>query len=790
MFKNYFKVALRNFIKNKLNFSINTFGLAVGFAASIIIFLFVRNELTYDDFHENSESIYLVYKERITPTGTQITRDTWLPMAEALRNDYPSIKNAARIWDDDNSWVQVEGNRFQENITYADPALFEIFTFPLLEGDLSTTFADINSAVISQEVAVKYFGETSPIGKSITLNYETDYIIRGVLDEIPQNSTIEIDILVPCESAAFYEENKENWDSSWLSTFIQLSEGNTAESLETQFPQFVAKIWGEELNTSMNLKLTHLPDLYNEITDANTYAYILLGISVVILIIASINFMNLTTARSIERAREIGMRKVLGAFRRQLIGQFLNESLVVSILALFLGIGLLELLLPVFNTYYDLSLSINYLSHFGTISGLFALAVIVGLISGFYPALVISRFQPSESLKGQLKSSPVGRKLRYALVLTQFCLAIILIIGTGVMWNQVQYMKNANLNFDRENVIAIPVRPSDFENREQAQVSLEAFKNELRQYSGIKSVASSTHIPGRWPGWFTFAYPTDRDDSQRLRIRRSFVDAHYFDTYGISFAEGRNFSEQLATDADNSMIINETALRDIGWNSAKGRQIRVGETIYNVIGVVKDYHFQSLASEMAPILHFYRPSDHGVHRVFSVKMTGGNGVTTLDYIKEKWQTLDPSRAFEFFFVDENFDRLYENENRLSAVTSSFAILAIMIACLGLFALASLIVTQRTKEIGVRKILGASVLGIVLLLTGVFTRLVGLAFILACPISYFAANKWLADFAYRTDLGIEIFMLAGLLSIVISFFTVSYHSVKAALANPVEALRYE
>ena len=396
MFKSYLKIAFRNLLKSKVFSFINVFSLSIGIACCILIFLFVRDEWSYDDFHENSESIYLVYKERITPTGTQITRDTWLPMAEALKNDYPSIKNAARIWDDNNSWVQVEGNRFQEKITYADPALFEIFPFPLLEGDLSTTFADINSAVISKEIAVKYFGETSPIGKSITLNYETDYIIRGVLDAIPQNSTIEIDILVPCESAPFYEENKENWGSSWLFTFIQLSEGSTAESLEPQFPQFVAKIWSEELNTSMNLKLTHLPDLYNEMTDANTYAYILLGISVVILIIASINFMNLTTARSIERAREIGMRKVLGAFRRQLIGQFLNESLVVSILALFLGIGLLELLLPVFNTYYDLSLSINYLSDFGTISGLFALAVIVGLISGFYPSLVISRFQPSE----------------------------------------------------------------------------------------------------------------------------------------------------------------------------------------------------------------------------------------------------------------------------------------------------------------------------------------------------------------------------------------------------------
>ena len=789
MFKNYFRVAIRNFLKNKLHSGINISGLAVGFAASIMIFLFARNELTYNAFHENAKSIYLVYKERITPTGTQITRDTWLPMGEALKNDYPDITNAMRTWDD-NDWVTYEGKKFQENVTYADPSLFDIFSFPLVAGDPAALFSDINSAVISQEIAKKYFGEENPIGRTITIDYRTDYVVRGILEEIPQNSSIQIDILVPVESVPFYEENKENWDGSWLSTFVQLSDDASAASLEDQFPKFVAKIWGEELNKSMNLKLTPLLELYNELTDANVYAYILLGIAGIILVIASINFINLTTARSIERAREIGLRKVLGAFRHQLVKQFLNESLILCALALVLGICLLEFFLPVFNSYYDMSLVMNYLGNLDTLLALLGLGLVVGLASGLYPALYISRYLPSESLKGKLKSSSAGLRLRYGLVITQFCLAIILIIGTTVMWKQIRFMKNANLDFDKENVIAIPVRRSDFENREQAQLALETFRNEVERHSGVTSVASSTHVPARWPGWFVFAYPTDRDDSQRLRVRRSFVDANYFDTYGIEFLEGRNFSEALATDAEESMIINETALRDIGWPSAKDRQVRVGDTVYNIIGVVKDYHFQSLASKVAPVLHFYRPPDNSVHRVVSVKMAAGNVSPALDYIRERWQELDPTRAFDFVFVDENFDRLYENENRLAAVASSFAVIAIIIACLGLFALASLMVTQRTKEIGVRKALGASVGNIVLLLTMVFTRLVGIAFVIAAPIAYLAAKGWLGDFAYRTNIGLEVFIAAGLLSLIIAFLAVAYHSIKAALANPVESLRYE
>jgi putative ABC transport system permease protein len=395
MFINHLKVAIRNLLKNKVHSGINIFGLAVGFAASLVIFLFANNELTYDAFHKNAESIFQVYKERITPTGTQITRDTWVPLARELKRQYPSIIEATRFWTN-TDWVQFRDRRFQENVAYVDPSFLKIFTFPLVQGDANSVFSDIHSVIISQPMVEKHFGDEDPIGKTITINYETVYTIRGVLEEIPQNSILQMDFLVLTESAPDYKEIVDSWRNSFLSTYIQLSQGASPAALEAQLPGFVTKIWDEELNKSMILRLTPLLGLYNELSDANTYAYILLAIACVILFIASINSMNLTTARSLERAREIGLRKVLGAFRHQLIKQFLNESLIISALALVVGIGLLEFFLPVFNSYYDISLKVDYLGN---------------LLAGF-AAIAVAAFTVSfQSLKAALTN--LVKALRY-----------------------------------------------------------------------------------------------------------------------------------------------------------------------------------------------------------------------------------------------------------------------------------------------------------------------------------------------------------------------------------------
>jgi putative ABC transport system permease protein len=351
-------------------------------------------------------------------------------------------------------------------------------------------------------------------------------------------------------------------------------------------------------------------------------------------------------------------------------------------------------------------------------------------------------------------------------------------------------MRDANLNFDEGNLLAIPMEISDFESEEQGRRGMEVFRNSVQQRSDITSLSASTHVPGNWPGWFTFAYPDVNDDSRRLRLRHALVDENYFETYGIEFVEGRNFDRNLSTDAEESIIINEAAGRDFGWPSAMGKQVRLGDTHYNVIGVVKDYNYLSLANELSPVLHRYRPTEHSAHNFLTVRLNSSDPPATLRFIESQLSQLDPGRTFDYFFVSENFDRLYENENRLFTLAGLFAILAIIIACLGLFALASLVVTQRTKEIGIRKVLGAEVPSLVFMLSKRFVMLVGAAFLVACPLAYYLINQWLSDFAYRTQPGLDVFVIAGTLALMITFITVSTHAIKAALANPVESLRYE
>jgi len=712
MFENYLLVALRNFKRSKLHSTVNVLGLALAFAAAILIFLFSRNELSFDAFHEKADSIFLIYKERITPTGLQDSYDTWVPMAQALKSEYSTVLNATRFFQNE-AWVSVGGKRLQEEITYVDSSFFEIFSFEIAGPN---SFADLNSAFLSKKMAVRLFGHEDVIGKNLNLNYTTDYVVRGILQDYPENSSLSPEFVVPFRSIEDYDRLATNWGSSFIYTFLQLAETNKPASLEMQFPNFVTKNWNSEANKGMKLKLLSLLDWHDAQTGARQYAYILLGVAVMILSIAAINFANLTTALSFERAREIGMRKVLGGSRWQLVSQFLCEANFLSLIALAIGIFFVHFSLPYFNNLYELSLQAPGLVSVLDFLPLAGLALLIGSISGFYPALVISGFRPAKSLRGELKTSPGSLKVRSGMVITQFALAIILMVATAVMQQQVKHMKDGNLNFNRERVLSVVVRGTDFKDRDAATVRLESFKNELRAHSNIHSVASSTHIPGRWPGWFTFVYPSDRDESQRLRHRVAFVDEHFFKTYQIEFTRGRNFSRELQTDEEESVIINEAALRDFGWHDTETKQIRIGDNHYNIVGIVSDYHYETLASEVAPVIHRFRSSENGVHRIVSVKLGEGEVASTLEFIRESWQRLDPERTFEYSFVGDNFDREYTSEERLSTVTKAFTTLAIIVAGLGLFALSSLIIKQRTKEIGVRKTLGATTFEVVFLIS--------------------------------------------------------------------------
>ena len=790
MLKNYLKITLRSLQKHKGYAMINVAGLSLGIAAATLIFLFARNELTYDRFHADADDIYLVYKERLTQAGTQPTYDTWVPLLERMQAEFPAIANGTRVVNEQ-EWIEHDGQRFEETIDYVDPSFFEIFNFPLQRGDTANPLPHNNAVVVSQAIATKYFGDDDPIGKVITIDYQVDYTVAGVLAEVPDNSLLQPEILVPIRSAPEYDVFVDRWDVSFLETYIKLSPEASVEALTAQFPAFVTSIWDEETAARTHFKLLPLLEAHDTFTGNRDYAYILLIIALATILIACINFVNLATARSLERAREIGLRKVLGAVRGQLIAQFLGESVLMGMFALVIGIALTEVLLPFFNALYDLDLAL--LNDPLSAVGLLGLGLVVGLLSGGYPAIFLSRFQPAQSLRGTFKTSRRGLRLRHTLVVVQFALSIVLIAGTGVMWSQVQYMKHRDLAFDQDNVIVLPVELDDFADAEDAAERLTTFKDELTRLSDVRSVSSSTHVPGDWSENYIFIRPEGGDDDKPVRLRWAAVDAQFFDTYDIEFIEGRNFIEGSEADRRESVIINEAALRDFGWTESEGKFIRPGTQGTNevqVVGVVRDYHFQSLQDEVAPILHIYRPPDGSVHDLISIKIQTTDVTATVNAIGALWQALDPTRPFDFFFVDENFSQLYRVQDRLVTVASAFAILAILIACLGLFGLASLMVAQRTKEIGMRKVLGASASRITLLLSKDFTKLIVVAFVVGAPVTFLAMNRWLENFAYRVEIAWWIFLAAGLTALLVAFLTVSYQAIKAALANPMKALRHE
>ncbi len=790
MLKNYLTIAFRNLRKHSGFTLINVFGLGLGIMASLLIGLYARHELTYDRFHEKADRIHLVYKERLTPTGMQRTEDTWAPLSEALQDDYPAVVDGVRLMDNP-EWVQYGEHRFQEQVTYADASLFDVFDVPLVRGDPTTALVDINNVVISEDIAERFFGDTDPIGKTLTVDHTYSFTVTGILAPLPSNSTLDIDLAVRWESIDSYDDFKDNWGGSFLFTYILLAPDAEAAALEAQFPAFITKIWDAEVAERTNFRLEPLSELHNARTGNRRYAYILVGIALAILLIACINFTNLATARSMERVREIGMRKVMGAHRPQLIGQFLGEAIFLSLMALALALALTQLLIPAFNEFYDLRLSLTLL-HPATWLLVLGLGLLVGCLAGLYPALYLSGLRPISTLRGASNKGPSGLRLRQGLIVTQFAVSIALIACTLLVRNQINYMKNADLKLDRENLVALSVEPGDFADAEAAQQQLNAFTEALAQESRVVSVTSSAHRPGEWAGWFTFARPQDWGDRDPLRLRVAYMDEHYFDTYGIELVAGEGFDPERPADMETAIIINEVAVRDFGWTlgEAVGKTVGRGNTDFTVIGVVADYHFDSLQNEVAPVLHNYRPTEHNVHNYITVRLTPGDTQEALAMMEGHWATVDRSRPMPYEFVDETYAALYEQEDRMAAAAGAFTLLAVLVACLGLLGLAAFAAQQRTKEIGVRKVLGASVTRIVLLLTKEFSWLVLVGFALAVPLAYFAIDEWMTAFPYRAAISVWPFVWAGLLAFIVAVLTISSQSIRAALADPVESLRYE
>lgn len=797
MFANYWRVTWQNLQRHKLYTFLNVLGLTLAIATSIIVFLYSRYELSWDVSHEKADRIQLIYKERTTATGMQELDDTWLPLLGVVQEQMPGIADGARVYDYDNVWVEATGrSKISETVTYADPSVLQMFSFPLSKGDSSTALNNRNNIILSAEAATRFFGATDPLGEVLTLNFKEDFIVTGVMEPIPGNSSLRPNFIAPFESLMPPEELEamnSNWGQSFIKTFLLLEENVGSSDLENRFPSLVESLFGEEGSNgtnNMKLKLWSLRSLHDQATGSNMMAWVLAAIACSIILIAVFNFMNLLIARALERAREVGVRKSMGSARGQLILLFFIEPLLISFLALVLAAELSAALLPVFNSWYDLQLSITLWNDYFLLAVLLGVALGAALLSGSYPALVLSGLRSVDTMKGNLKSSSHGIRLRNGLTCIQFTLATILVTGIFAVGMQVRFMQNSQLNFDPEQVVVLPVQLSDFVDPEAAVSGIEVFRNEILKFPGVSSVSGSLSVPGNQTEFNIFATPEGWDQSEPLRSMISFVDESFFSTYSIDILNGEDFSDDISTPYA-SVILNETAMKAMNWTEieAIGKQINEGQ--YTVVGVVKDYHYQTLEDGIRPIIHLYESAVAPSRvRYMSIKISDENVQNTLGLIEGQWRLLDPDRDFNYWFVEDRFDALYSDINNAGKLLGYFTLLSIIIANLGLLGVSSYSVIQRIKEIGVRKVFGSSTSAIAMLLSGQFLRPVLLANVLAWPAAWFAINRWLEGFAYQVSLNWLIFPLGGLCILIIALLTVYLQAVKTAGVSPVRALRHE
>lgn len=790
MLKNFLKVAWRNLYKNKSFSFIHILGLTIGITVCMMIFLYITKEFSVDSFHQKGKNIYRVMR------GYDATkaRVPYLsgPYAPALLNDYPNdIKKAVRVMPTQ-GLVTLGKNSFSEKHVYAvDPDFFELFSFGLIKGNMNAVLKDPHSVVLTETTAKKYFGNADAIGKVIQMDKSLQLKVTGIVRDVPSNSHLNFDMVIPITIYI-----NDDWFTSWRNNngfvYVELNKNVNPAQLEKQFPAFMDKYMGKELaqmHAHFDLALTPLKDIYFEESSSfdnvkhgdKKVVYIFLSIAVLILVIACINFMNLATLRAVERSKEVGLRKVLGAMRNSLIWQFIGESVLLTLIACMFATALLLLVMPWYNSLLGYSLSVSWNS---PAIYLFLLGVIlfVGFLAGSYPAFFLSSFTPIQALKGKLQLGKGGAFFRQTLVVVQFSISVFLIISTIMIKKQMSFVKNKDLGYSKEQTIIIPIDNGDIYN------NLASFKTELMAHSNVESVSMMSGEPGGYYDRHSFEV---EGQHETYNARTEFADFEYVKTLGLKIIAGRDFSSKFATDTIGSALINETAARQLGFTPAQA----VGKWIIDnmrdssrrhIIGVVKDFNFLSLKENMDALV--ITPAED--RRVAVIKLKPGNITAGLNLIKQAYTKAAPAYPMEYTFLDQKFDTTYKADLRQQTILSVFSALAIFIACLGLFGLASFTAAKRTKEIGVRKVLGSSVQNILMLLSGDMLKPVLIATVIAIPLGYYSADKWLQNFAYRTPMHWWVFGLAAIITFSIAIFTVSFQSLKAALANPVKSLRSE
>lgn len=809
MFSNFLKTAWRNLLKNKVFSFINILGLAIGLCCFLLITMYVLDETGFDKFHTKAERIYRVNSD-IRFGGTDLV----LPvspdiMGATLKKDYPQVEEFTRIYASSGAKLIKKGNEFinEGAVAHADSTIFKVFTLPAIAGDVNTALNEPNTVVITETTAKKYFGTTEAIGKTIETNDNTStlYKVTAVIKDIPQNSHFNFDFLFSMDNVDY---GWNNYLSHNFYTYLLLRPGTDYKAFEKNFLQYIDKYVipqakqvmqissvsdfeksGNKLEyTLMPLTKIHLhSDRSFELSPGGNiqYVYIFSVVAIIILLIACINFMNLATARSANRAREVGIRKVLGTEKRQLIAQFLSESTLMVFIGLIVALLLAALILPLFNNIANKSLTLSTLFSWKFIPVLILLPFVVGLLAGSYPAFFLSAFQPIEVLKGKLKLGSRSGGFRSVLVVVQFAASIILIIGTIIIFRQLNYIQTKNLGFNKDQVLVI----NDAYALDQ---KTQAFKNEMLQVPGVISGTFSGFLPvtnsSRNDNTFSTQPVMDAKTGFNMQVWR--VDYDYLPTMGMQIAKGRAFAKDFGSDS-SAVILNESAAKIMGYDDPVGKKIYTfaddqSLITYEIIGVVKNFHFETLRQNIGPLC-FRLGRSTGLA---SFKVEAAKIPNILKQAEAKWKTMAPGMPFSHRFLDESFDEMYRTERRVSSIALTFAVLAVFVACLGLFGLASFIAEQRTKEIGIRKVLGLSVEGIVRLLSKDFLKLVLIAFVLASPLAWWVMHTWLQDFAYRVDISWWVFALAGVLALLIAMITVSFQAIKAAISNPIKSLRTE
>lgn len=792
MFRNYLKVALRSLLKYKGHSFINIAGLSIGMAACLLLFLWIQDELSYDRYHEYADRIFRVVSQYEYNGEVNHSASIPAPIAPALIDDFPWIQKAIRFARN-RFLIKCGDTIFNEEVFFTDPDIFDVFTFPLVMGNPDTALKNPSTILISEEMRNKYFGDENPLGKTIRVGEEYDYKITGVFKNIPGNSHFRFHFL---SSVLNYgREHLSKWGVLNYFTYILIKKDfpRVIDTFHEKMPQFVEKYRGKDVIEMYKLTylLQPLTSIHLHSSIGNDFesnrdidtVYFFSAIALLILLIACLNYINLATARFTTRCREAGLRKVLGATQGQLVGRFLGESFLLTSAALPPGVLLAEAFLPLFNSLIGKELVFHYFSNVYLLSGLIGIFFCVGFVSGIVPALFTSTFQPTAVLKGMFRTGGFIPILRRSLVVFQFSISIVFIICTLIISNQLHYMRTKNPGFNKNYVVNIKTNLN-----EEALLKYETIKYEFSQHPNVTAVSASSFFPGR-PRWNNNYWLDGASPNEYGFIGCISADYDFIDTFQLNLIEGRGFSKGFPTDTDSAFIINEAAVKEFGWKSAIGQNLKVSADWKKgtVIGVVQDFHFNSLHKKIQPVVLYIDPASFDY---FSVRINPGNVSQTLDFLKTKWEALVHDEPFVFSFLDEDIGNLYKAEAKLGTLFIVVSSLAVFVACLGLFGLAAFTTEQRTKEIGIRKVFGASVGKIVLLLSKEFTRWVLISNIIAWPIAWYAMNQWIQNFEYRITILPWTFLLSGLLTFVIALMTVSFKSVRAASSNPVEALRYE